>query len=499
MSSVYKKARDRKRPGASWYITYADENGTRRTVKGCPDKAATEAIARKLETEADLRRRGVIDPKADVYREHERRPLAEHVADWSAFLLGKGGTAAHADVSRRRVARLVALARGARLETIAPAPAGMTREAWAAVDRAIAEHLEAARLVDLAPSRVQAALAALRDGGLSAETVNHHVRAVKGFSRWLWRDGRAREHALTHLSTSNPEADRRRRRALTREEAGRLIRAAERGPVVKGMTGPDRAMVYRLALGTGFRREELRSLLLASFRLDGSPPAVVCEAAYTKNGSRAEQPISASLAEALRPFLATIPPDRRVFATLPPARTAAMLRHDLAAAGIAYQTDEGVADFHALRSAYVTELVRSGASVKTCQVLARHSTPTLTIGVYAKATLHDITGAVESLPDLNPAEPGTEPAALAATGTDSAGGGPMNDPKWVAHGKRAGDGAGRNPAVAVAEDGPAAPPRGKRNPLDTSGVVAPGRALAGMGRAGIEPATPGFSVLCSTS
>ena len=56
MSSVYKKARDRKRPGASWYIAYADENGVRRTVKGCPDKTATEAMARKLESEADLRR-----------------------------------------------------------------------------------------------------------------------------------------------------------------------------------------------------------------------------------------------------------------------------------------------------------------------------------------------------------------------------------------------------------------------------------------------------------
>src|SRR5262249_5108398 len=62
---------------------------------------------------------------------------------------------------------------------------------------------------------------------------------------WLWRDGRAREHYLAHLSTINPEADRRRlRRALTPEEAARLIDAAERGPVVMGMTGPDRARLY---------------------------------------------------------------------------------------------------------------------------------------------------------------------------------------------------------------------------------------------------------------
>src|SRR4051794_39572915 len=71
-----------------------------------------------------------------------------------------------------------------------------------------------------------------------------------------------------------------------------------------------------------------------------------------------------------------------------PDRTAEMIRHDLAAAGISYETASGVIDFHALRGSYVSHLVSSGASVKTCQVLARHSTPTLTIGLYAKASLH---------------------------------------------------------------------------------------------------------------
>ena len=60
---------------------------------------------------------------------------------------------------------------------------------------------------------------------------------------------------------------------------------------------------------------------------------------------------------------------------------------DLKAAGIAPETDSGIVDFHALRGTYVTHLVASGASVKTCQTLARHSTPSLTIGIYAKASL----------------------------------------------------------------------------------------------------------------
>jgi hypothetical protein len=74
-------------------------------------------------------------------------------------------------------------------------------------------------------------------------------------------------------------------------------------------------------------------------------------------------------------------------------------------------------DFHSLRVASITHLVASGASLKTCQTLARHSTPSLTIGIYAKTALHEIAGAVEDLPDLTPREKSAaEPLTL--TGTD---------------------------------------------------------------------------------
>ena len=77
-----------------------------------------------------------------------------------------------------------------------------------------------------------------------------------------------------------------------------------------------------------------------------------------------------------------------------------MLHVDLEAAGIAYEIGDGVVDFHALRATYVSHLVSSGAPVKTCQVLARHSTPSLTIGIDAKASPHDVRAAVEALPNL---------------------------------------------------------------------------------------------------
>ena len=75
-----------------------------------------------------------------------------------------------------------------------------------------------------------------------------------------------------------------------------------------------------------------------------------------------------------------------------------------------------VRDFHALRYTYITRLVNSGVSVKVCQDLARHSTPTLTIGRYAHTKLHDLTSALNSLPGTGTS--GRKVATLQAAGTD---------------------------------------------------------------------------------
>ena len=93
-----------------------------------------------------------------------------------------------------------------------------------------------------------------------------------------------------------------------------------------------------------------------------------------------------------------------------------MLRRDLEAAGIPYETDSGTADFHALRHSYVTALAMSNAPVKIVQSLARHSTPTLTLGVYAHVGLYDQSAALDALPDLT--RPAPTPQTLAKTGTD---------------------------------------------------------------------------------
>src|SRR5262249_12717971 len=148
MASVFKRKRDRARKNASWFIAYQDENGKRRMVKGCPDKAATEAMARKLESEADLRRRGVIDPKADAYAAHEATPLADHLVAWGGSLQAEEATAKHVELVLSRARRIVALMRGAALAEIPPATAKRRSDVVRAHE-ALGRWLTPVRLSDL--------------------------------------------------------------------------------------------------------------------------------------------------------------------------------------------------------------------------------------------------------------------------------------------------------------------------------------------------------------
>src|SRR5262249_37295127 len=113
-------------------------------------------------------------------------------------------------------------------------------------------------------------------------------------------------------------------------------------------------------------------------------------------------------------------------------------------------------------------------SVKTCQTLARHSTPSLTICVYAKASLHDIKGAVENLPDLSPRGPASEP--LAMTGTDAVAT-PISE-RLSHHFPTAGDGnrrGGSDSDVIACSDSQSLT---ERKPLGIPDLDAPGRDVS---------------------
>ena len=187
------------------------------------------------------------------------------------------------------------------------------------------------------------------------------------------------------------------------------------------MTGPERALLYRLALTTGLRANELRSLTRTSFRLDADSPTVTVAAAYSKHRREDVIQLRQDVADALRAHLVLKGPAASAFNV--PAKPAKMLRADLAAAGIPYRDDSRrVADFHGLRHTFITNLARSGVHPRVAQTLARHSTITLTMDRYTHTLVEDERTALAALPDLD-APP--EADAARRTGTDD---GPPSSP-----------------------------------------------------------------------
>ena len=119
------------------------------------------------------------------------------------------------------------------------------------------------------------------------------------------------------------------------------------------MTGPARALLYRLALETGLRAAELRSLTMASFDLDADPPTVTVAAGYRKRRRDDTLILRPELADDLRAFLRGKAPAAVAFKLPKPNMIIRMLKADLEAAGIPYRDDAGrVADFHALRHTF---------------------------------------------------------------------------------------------------------------------------------------------------
>ena len=331
----------------------------------------------------------------------------------------------------------------------------------------LAARLASARLADLTRDRAQSALAALRASGLSLQSLNHHRAACRAFTRWAWKDGRTVEDALVGLTGYNPREDRRHdRRTLAVEELRRLIASAQRGESYRRMTGPARALCYRLAVATGLRFSEIASITPASFDLCAAPTVTVA-AAYTKNGEPATLPLPADLAADLASFLAELHSEAPVFPL--PDKGAAMLRADLAAAGIPYRDAAGlVFDFHSLRCQCATLADAAGVSPRVVQRMMRHSTLELT-GRYTRPRMHDLASATAAMPTLRPDAPDAEP--MAATGTE----GRLIGDRLAHYLTTGGDGSGRIGAVSGGDTSTEDPPPMGRNPLSMAGMDASGR------------------------
>ena len=388
--------------GQGEQVDWFDHNGKRQSkCAKTTDKAAAERLAAKYEADAALRREGVIDATLDGIGKESRRSIESHLADYENKLRAANRTGKHIASTLKFIRKVCTFS-----------------------------NFHAA--VDLNADRVLAYVAKLQDDGRSARTQQSHLHAIKAFTKWLTAGHKLPRDPLANIKLPDPESDRRReRRMLLPDEFKRLLAATKTGPERYGMVPDERILLYRTAIQTGLRSNELRSLTRGRLFLDADKPFVTCRAGSTKNRKDARQYIQRNLAEDLRKHIRRKASKAAVFGLPHESNLAWMLRDDLAEARTTWISeamndrdeyarreeddflagtnhDGEITDFHSLRHSCGAWLSMAGVHPKTVQTVMRHSTITLTMDTYGHLFPGQESDAINRMGDLL-ADPSRDP------------------------------------------------------------------------------------------
>jgi len=323
-----------------------------RKRRGYIDRAATEQLACRLKRESAQVVEGL---RAS---DEARRPIGSYLQDYLRWLRAKANTVKYVDATGTDLSRVFG-------ECGFVHPTDMSATVF--VDWLAKRKLERKT---------------------SARTWNRLVTAVSGFARWLVKRQAMPSNPFDQVPRQNERADRRRvRRTVSPVEIERLIEAARGGDDVFGLAGPDRVILYLVALSTGFRANELGSLTPSSFDL-GERPIVSVAGSVDKARRGDGIPIHPAIVPILKDYVKDLPAARPVWPGRWTRKAAEMLRVDMAAARIPVLDATGrVFDFHSLRSQYISSLALAGVGPVVLRELARHSTIDLTLRVYTQLGL----------------------------------------------------------------------------------------------------------------
>ena len=271
---------------------------------------------------------------------------------------------------------------------------------------------------------------------MSAAVYNGYIQIWISFGNWcigkringirssMNGDKRLLVNPFEGMGKLDEQADRRRKaRALTEAELIRLLDTAKRRPVEEAMIvrrGPKkgepiaklsaerrseleriglvRALIYKTAILTGLRFNELRTLKVGD-RSFGNVPFVKLQSRNEKNRKGSTLALHSDLAKDLKHWCEGKATGDLVFCV--PAGLLRILDRDLKTAGIPKIDSEGlVVHVHALRHSFGTHLSLAGVAPRIAQAAMRHSNISLTMNTYTDTRLLDTAAAVESLPSF---------------------------------------------------------------------------------------------------
>jgi len=354
MAGVWRTKDRNGKPHRRWRGWYYDRQGRRRRGSGTQSKVETLALARYLESEYLRARLARLLRPRKSDGECAFDGVAREYLSWGASQGGRGGrpwSGTHARTRKRHLPW------------------------WQ-------KRLGLKLLADLEGSlpRVERELRGLQGLGRSGKTVQAYAGSLVTFCNWCVRREYLDENPLKHLAKFDA-TPRTRRRAMTVPEIRRLLETCH----------PERRTLYELASASGLRAGELRALKVKHLSVARS--GLKLEAGWTKNRKAGFHPLPAVLVERLAEEAKGKDQEEGLIHV--PSHPARAVEEDLTAAGIPKWTTEGKLDFHAFRVTYTTLVCEAGATVKEAQTLARHSTPELTMNIYARARMHRLHEIVE--------------------------------------------------------------------------------------------------------
>lgn len=388
---------------SKWYMVWWEGKKLKKKPLS-RDKGVAQAMMGDRLRSRELGRGQMVDPR----KHHLDRPILEHLEDYLAEQDGELDEFYF--TQKRRIVRVIVTETG--METLAD----LTHEA---VD-AYLTGMKKRRELKSGKTAIPA----------SAATRKKHLTAIHSFAEWCEKKDRLERNPLYRVTVPKG-GEVRPRRALTEDEVRRLLEEARQRPLRtaqsnrggRGNTGGkvvhqakvrdevrrrlillgrERALIYKGAVFTGLRANELRHLKVGHLVLTGSLPIYELPGKYTKNGKPAKGALLPEFAEQLRQFIADSGKGQADPVFTVPEKMCKIFKRDLRAAGIPLQDHDGrYATFHSLRHSANTLLGLAGVPSRLRMLFMRHSDIRLTTKVYDDEAQYDLKEAIDAFAKLN--------------------------------------------------------------------------------------------------
>jgi len=374
-----------------WYIDFKDNQEIRRRLPFRADEKLTAKFAVNL----DLLLQSCGHPNQSLQKWLDAMPvdIKNRLIEWG--LIGDSQTKKH--LNKTLLDHLDEYIEGMKADNRAT---GHIFQQRSNITRTL-EGCSFKRWSDVDGNKVKTFLAAGRgDDGYGQRAYNAHLVSFKSFTKWLVKNERViGKDPMLETKTIKQTEYRHPRRALTVEEKGRFLTTVAQSKKRQRNTGPERVLIYGMALKAGLRIGEIRKLRVQSF--DFERRIVRIEANEQKGKHADDIPLSADFAASLQEYLKGKQPTDLAFRLACSTATATMIRKDLAEAGIEYVDDAGrYCDFHSLRHTFISHLALAGVHPAVCQKLARHKDIQTTMKFYTHILHSSGVEGIEALENL---------------------------------------------------------------------------------------------------